>query len=258
MGAVQSSTLNQGGTTLTETSAYHEDRGDGTPGWVIYDKVADGGDVALGSTGDAAITNPATDGTLIAFVRGLLSVTSTVSTTLASILTKLTSGAASVTKLEDAAHASGDAGVMSLAVRRDTAAASSGTTGDYEPLQTDSSGRLRTLVKRDPADALSIASTSALAASLVVKASAGTLHSIVGSVKVGQDGWIQVHNVTSLPADGVVPTLSVFVGAASTDQSVNIPLPGHVCSTGIVVVWSTTQATKTLGAANLMISGYYE
>lgn len=47
-------------------------------------------------------------------------------------------------KAEDAAHASGDTGVMALAVRTDTAAASSGTTGDYEPLHTDSVGALWT------------------------------------------------------------------------------------------------------------------
>lgn len=34
--------------------------------------IADGGDVALGSTTDSAITNPATNGTLISFVRGAL------------------------------------------------------------------------------------------------------------------------------------------------------------------------------------------
>lgn len=52
---------------------------------------------------------------------------------------------ASLGKAEDAAHASGDTGVMALAVRKDTAAASSGTTGDYEPLSTDDTGNLRTL-----------------------------------------------------------------------------------------------------------------
>jgi hypothetical protein len=45
-------------------------------------------------------------------------------------------------KAEDAAHSTGDTGVMALAVRKDTAAASSGTTGDYEPLATDATGRL--------------------------------------------------------------------------------------------------------------------
>jgi hypothetical protein len=45
-------------------------------------------------------------------------------------------------KAEDAAHASGDTGVMALAVRTDTAAAGSGSTGDYEALHTDSAGAL--------------------------------------------------------------------------------------------------------------------
>lgn len=52
-------------------------------------------------------------------------------------------GATALGKAEDAAHVSGDTGVMALGVRRDTAAASSGTDGDYEPLSTDNAGRLR-------------------------------------------------------------------------------------------------------------------
>jgi hypothetical protein len=45
-------------------------------------------------------------------------------------------------KSEDAAHASGDVGVMALTVRQDTAAALGGTDGDYQPPITDASGRL--------------------------------------------------------------------------------------------------------------------
>jgi hypothetical protein len=52
-------------------------------------------------------------------------------------------GATNLGKAEDAAHSSGDVGVMALAVRRDSAAASSGTDGDYEPLSTDANGLLR-------------------------------------------------------------------------------------------------------------------
>lgn len=44
---------------------------------------------------------------------------------------------------EDAAHGSGDKGVMSLAVRKDSGTAIAGTDGDYSPLQVDSSGNLR-------------------------------------------------------------------------------------------------------------------
>lgn len=44
-------------------------------------------------------------------------------------------GATNLGKAEDAAHSSGDTGIMALAVRTDTPAAKSGADGDYEPLQ---------------------------------------------------------------------------------------------------------------------------
>lgn len=47
-------------------------------------------------------------------------------------------------KAEDAAHASGDRGIMALAVRKDTPAALAGTDGDYAPLEVDVKGRLHT------------------------------------------------------------------------------------------------------------------
>lgn len=47
-------------------------------------------------------------------------------------------------KAEDAAHTTGDVGVMALAVRNDAGAALAGATGDYIPLSTDSTGALRT------------------------------------------------------------------------------------------------------------------
>lgn len=59
-------------------------------------------------------------------------------------VTSVTPGtaASSLGKAEDAAHTSGDVGVMAMSVRQDTAAALSGTDGDYQPLITDGSGRL--------------------------------------------------------------------------------------------------------------------
>jgi hypothetical protein len=52
--------------------------------------------------------------------------------------------ATSLGKAEDAAHTSGDVGVMALAVREATATdlSAGNTDGDYEPLQVDASGRL--------------------------------------------------------------------------------------------------------------------
>jgi hypothetical protein len=111
------------------TSAYYEDRGDGTSSWLHKVRIHNGGDTTQGAIADAAVTNPASSGSVIALLKG--------------ILTFLRVAAGGLGKNEDAAHASGDTGVMALGVRRDTAAASSGTNGDYEPFQTDALGRLR-------------------------------------------------------------------------------------------------------------------
>ena len=48
-----------------------------------------------------------------------------------------------VVKVEDDPHATGDKGVMALAVRKDTGAALAGLDADYSPLQVDASGNLR-------------------------------------------------------------------------------------------------------------------
>lgn len=53
-------------------------------------------------------------------------------------------GATNLGKAEDAAHTTGDTGVAILAVRSDTLTATSGTTGDYEMVHTDSIGAVWT------------------------------------------------------------------------------------------------------------------
>lgn len=53
-------------------------------------------------------------------------------------------GATNLGKAEDAAHATGDVGVMALAVRNDGGTSLAGASGDYIPLTTDNVGRLRT------------------------------------------------------------------------------------------------------------------
>ena len=53
-------------------------------------------------------------------------------------------GATNLGKAEDAAHSSGDVGVMPLAVRNDALATLGGADGDYAPLQVDATGSLYT------------------------------------------------------------------------------------------------------------------
>lgn len=52
-------------------------------------------------------------------------------------------GATQLGKAEDAAHSTGDTGVMMLGVRKDTGASVAGTDGDYTPVQFDATGNLR-------------------------------------------------------------------------------------------------------------------
>jgi len=97
-----------------------------------------------------------------------------------------------------------------------------------------------------PQDA-SVTSSTALAASLVVRASAGRL--LTAAVYNGNVGtqYIQIHNAASLPANGAVP-LFTFTLTTGAVQVLNFDLTGLPCSTGIVLCNSSTAATKTIGA----------
>jgi hypothetical protein len=74
---------------------------------------------------------------------GTVTTVSTV-TNVATIGTSVTPGtaAANLGKAEDAVHATGDVGVMALAVRQDTRATLASATGDYVPLTSDATGGL--------------------------------------------------------------------------------------------------------------------
>ncbi len=72
-------------------------------------------------------------------VQSVLPTGAATETTLASLLSELQG----VTHAEDAAHASGDLGVMGLAVRNDAGTSLVSADGDYSPLSLDANGNLR-------------------------------------------------------------------------------------------------------------------
>lgn len=69
--------------------------------------------------------------------------------TIAGDTTSIDSLITALSKAEDAAHSSGDQGIMGLAVRNDTEGSLVDTDGDYAPLQVDSVGRLRVVADLD-------------------------------------------------------------------------------------------------------------
>lgn len=98
------------------------------------------------------------------------------------------------------------------------------------------------------------ATTTAYAASLVVKASAGILYGLSGFNSKTSSQFIQIHDSATLPAENAVPKVLVQV-AASSAFSLDFGTRGRSFASGIVVCNSSTGPTKTIGSADCWFDG---
>lgn len=184
-----------------------------------------------------------------------------------------TSGAQTValvtalSKSEDAAHASGDKGIMFLTVRKDTATALAGADGDYAPAETDANGALHanlaTLISGEdqtsnllgtlmkPVASATYAPTlyhylGAAVTKANIKSAEGNVYAIrfVNNNAAGR--WFQLHNKASAPAAGETPQIAFWVptGTVLTVDSTWFA-PSSRFATGIGWAVSTTSATFT-------------
>lgn len=158
-----------------------------------------------------------------------------------------------VSKAEDAAHASGDKGIMALAVRQDTPAALAGTTGDYIPLTTTSMGRLRaaatceaisgTASLGNPNDALTFSNAQGFNTMIFVTD---------GTVPIIAEGSIDGTNYLSLPW-WQLNTLAQTPRVTGTTITANTPYMVDTCGMPIVRV-RRTSGTSTVAATGYLSS----
>lgn len=108
--------------------------------------------------------------------------------------------------------------------------------------------------------------TTALAASLLVKGGPGVLRSVFGRIDQSAgsaDLYIQVLDAASLPGDGAVTHLIAPIHRKhvnGTDDSFSIDLTdaGVYATTGVVIVLSSTETTKTIAGAFLSATALYK
>lgn len=91
--------------------------------------------------------------------------------------------------------------------------------------------------------------TTAYAASLVIKNRPGELHRLTGYNSKGSAQFIQLHDAASVPADNAVPKVVITV-AASSNFVIDYSTKARDFINGIVVCNSSTAATKTIGSSD--------
>lgn len=106
-------------------------------------------------------------------------------------------------------------------------------------------------------NAPSNATTTTYAASLIVKASAGTVYSITGYNSKTSAQFIQIHDSATLPADTAVPKVIFYVPAQS-NFAFDLTPYGRSFAAGIVVCNSSTGPTKTIGSADCWFDVQYK
>lgn len=99
--------------------------------------------------------------------------------------------------------------------------------------------------------------SAALEASAIVKASAGNLYGFVVTNNNASTRYIQIFNSATLPADGAIPALTIPVPAGAVLPFDTGKFPNYFTN-GIVICNSTTQITKTIGAADSLFYVQYK
>jgi hypothetical protein len=199
-------------------------------------------------------------------------------------------------KAEDAAHASGDTGVMVLCVRQDTEAALATTNGDYIPCATDATGRMWTNTELPAAAALAdttanptvpgvaaynmcfngttwdrctgtstlhYATSTASTNATNIKNAAGTVSTISVVNTTATLYYLRMYNLASAPtcssATGFVNTIPIPASTSGAGIVIPITLP-HAYTTGIgyCLTGGGSSTDNTNAATGVYINIWYK
>ena len=184
-------------------------------------------------------------------------------------------GATNLGKAEDALHASGDVGVMALAVRSDGLANLTGNNGDYTPLQVTTEGALYTYTEIDTSvgttKAFSVASNTVSSSQRgivplirmndVVSAPSGHSDNEWTYFQTDLNGSLYTtHGVTGMQSDnneGVDDSTAEVLKSSTACKRVD--LMGHPDNTGDIYVGSTNAIAGdgSVGGIRLQPGDFY-
>jgi hypothetical protein len=159
-----------------------------------------------------------------------------------------TGAAGDLAKIEDAQHASGDVGVMSLAVRNDALAALGGTDGDYVPFQADAAGALYTRPHSSSTGGCKMFTSVDLDESEEDPASSAvTIYGIYAWNATAAPLWLQLFNTNTVTVGTTAPTNNYLIPGNADSDGAGVVLPIPVCglaySTALTVAITTGSGT---------------
>jgi len=175
-------------------------------------------------------------------------------------------GATNLGKAEDAAHTTGDTGVLALGRRIDTAAASSGTSGDYECLNMSAEGATWSTLTPTTNSGLSVANfnsgdtyTALTNTAQVIKSSAGNLYGYYIYNPNTSVSYVMIYNVAAASVTvGTTTAQMVFAIPASSGANLMFPYPITFSNAGWSIAAATTGGGNTAPTTALEVMIWYK
>lgn len=172
-------------------------------------------------------------------------------------------GALHLGKAEDNAHASGDVGVMALAVRLDTPATTSSASGDYEPVHLTAQGAV--WMTPTPTTNGGVSFTRVISAATtnatLIKSSAGNLYGVWATNTSASTRYLKLYNMTTAPTVGTsTPSITISLPSGFAGD-LNVGTHGVSFTTGISLAitggYADTDTTATV-AGEVIVTILYK